>query len=827
MNRSSSTQTWIVKSIAVLLAYSITYGVTAAGWKPAENPLMTRWAKDVKPAKAHPEYPRPQMERKEWQNLNGLWDFEIMANDDGRPQEYSKKILVPFCVESALSGVKGAITERDRMWYRREFTIPSGWKEKRVLLHFGAVDWDTTVYVNGKEVERHKGGYDPFVIDITDVLKEQGEQELVVSVWDPGNRGGQPVGKQALLPGTPPSGIFYTRVSGIWRTVWLEAVAQTWIKSFKAIPDIDKGELTVKVDAGGTEADKAVISAVAFDGKKKIAEASGPAGEALTLQIPDAKLWTPDTPFLYDLTLTLTDKVPGAKDQVGSYFGMRKISLGKDESGITRLMLNNTFVFQVGPLDQGYWPDGLYTAPTDEALKFDLDMTKKYGFNMIRKHVKVEPERWYYWCDKLGILVWQDMPSGNNPTPELKRNYETELSRMISTLYNHPCIVMWVPFNEGWGQFDTERIVDEIKKQDSTRLVDNASGWVDKKVGDVMDIHSYPGPASPRPEENRAAVLGEFGGLGFNAPGHTWAKTGWGYALLDSEEALNERYEGLYRRLHELIKKPGLSAAVYTQTTDIEAENNGLMSYDRELIKINPAYSALACKGVFPPACVTVADVFIDTINVTFTNDQVQGTIQYTRDGTDPEKDSPVYAAPLTLSKTTTIKARLYLPDGTASRTKAYTFEKVKPSPARKVDKLLKGIQTSYYEGSWQRLPDFDGLKAKKESIAMACSIDPAERNNNFALVFDGYISVPETGVYIFYCTSDDGSRLVIDGQEVVENDRIHGMTEKGGTIALEKGLHAYRLEYFQGTGGQGLQVEYEGPGIPRRKIPAEMLFHQ
>ena len=399
--------------------------------------LMTRWAKDVSPENALPEYPRPQMVRKDWLNLNGLWDIKLADGTEA-------KILVPYPIESALSGV---MKHADRMTYRRSFEIPQAWSGRHVLLHFGAVDWEAKVSVNGKELGVHRGGYDDFSFDITDALKTSGEQEIAVEVFDPTDAGSQPRGKQVLHPG----GIMYTPTSGIWQTVWLEPVAETHIESLLLVPDVDAGCLRLTVGGTGT------VEAVASDGGRQVAQVSGDAGAELKLAIPDPKLWSPDSPHLYDLRVSLKS---GGKtvDEVTSYFGMRKIALGKDEQGVTRLMLNGKFVFQVGPLDQGFWPDGIYTAPTDEALRWDIETMKKLGFNCARKHVKVEPDRWYYWCDKLGLLVWQDMPAGDNKTAEAKQQFEVELRRLIEGRRDHPAIIMWVVFNEGWGQYDTQRL---------------------------------------------------------------------------------------------------------------------------------------------------------------------------------------------------------------------------------------------------------------------------------------------------------------------------------------------------------------------------------
>ena len=563
-------------------------------WRPAAGPLMTRWAKEVSPVNALPEYPRPQMVREEWKNLNGLWDYAVTGRNDAPPQTYDGKILVPYPIESALSGVMKRLDENSRLWYRRTFEVPSVWSGKRLLLHFGGVDWEATVFVNGKKVGEHRGGYDAFSLDITDALKAEGPQELVVAVWDP-TEGGQPRGKQVRKPG----GIWYTPTSGIWQTVWVEPVPEARIADLKITPDVDGGVLRLTVMGKGTT-DADTVEAVALSEGREVGRASGNPGAEIVLPLKEVRVWSPGNPFLYDLRVTLR-RGGREVDSVASYFGMRKVALGKDEKGITRLMLNGNFIFQIGPLDQGFWPDGLYTAPTDEALRYDIEITKKLGFNMCRKHVKIEPERWYYWCDRLGLMVWQDMPSANNRTDADKRQFEHELNRLIETHRNHPSIIMWVVFNEGWGQHDTERLTAWVKEMDPSRLVNNASGWTDKKVGDVIDVHAYPGPGSPTPEPDRAAVLGEFGGLGLGIPDHTWTKQTWGYRGMASREMLTRQYLRLLRKVWELKDSPGLSAAVYTQTTDVETECNGLMTYDRAVIKPDVVKIADANRGVFPP----------------------------------------------------------------------------------------------------------------------------------------------------------------------------------------------------------------------------------
>ena len=618
-----------MKTIRMLVPVVLAGGLlaTQAAWSPASGTLMTRWAKDVKPGKVLPEYPRPQMERAEWLNLNGLWNYSIQLKEAQRPPFWDGQILVPFPVESALSGVKKPVSEKQRLWYQRTFTVPRKWAGQTVLLNFGAVDWDTTVWINGLEVGTHQGGYDGFSFDVTDTLKAGGgDQEIVVAVHDPTDAGTQPRGKQVRRPG----GIWYTPTSGIWQTVWLEAVHPSHIRQLHITPDVDGSAVTVGANAIGT-GQKPVFRVEVLDGRKVVQAATieqmistrsipPQLVPMVKLAVPKAKLWSPDSPHLYGLRVTMLED--GRKvDEVRSYFGMRKIAVAKDADGINRLMLNNRPLFQFGPLDQGFWPDGLYTAPTDEALRYDIEITKRLGFNMCRKHVKIEPERWYYWADKLGLIVWQDMPSGdkyisgNQPditrTPESGRQYETELRALIEGRFNHPSIVMWVPYNEGWGQWDTCRIVDLVRGWDTTRLVNCASGWTDRGCGDVNDIHRYPGPGAPALEEKRAGVLGEYGGLGLPVKGHTWQdERNWGYRSFTNSAALTQAYLGLNGKLHPLTGRAGLGAAVYTQTTDVEVEVNGLLTYDRAIIKMPLKEIATANRRLYlpaPPAPVTTA----------------------------------------------------------------------------------------------------------------------------------------------------------------------------------------------------------------------------
>jgi beta-galactosidase/beta-glucuronidase len=571
-----------------------------SGWKITGNKITTRWSADVNPLNPLPEYPRPQMVRDTWKSLNGLWEYAIISSSEPMPKSFQGKILVPFAVESALSGVGKNVGPDNVLWYRTKFTIPSTFRKKNILLHFEAVDWSAEVYLNGVKIGAHQGGYDPFTFDITSSINGS-EQLLELEVYDPVDNGPQPRGKQVLKP----SGIWYTSVTGIWRTVWIEAVPATYISSTKQVPDIDKKTLSIDVKVENPLIGD-IVHVMASEGGKVISEKEAVAGEGIVLPVNNPKLWSPDSPFLYDLKISVLRKGKVA-DEVKSYFAMRKISLKPDENGVLRLMLNNNFVFQYGPLDQGWWPDGLYTAPTDEALLFDIQKTKAMGFNMIRKHVKVEPARWYYYCDKTGVLVWQDMPSGdlgggqwgNNPGLEggidktrsaaSEKIYRTEWNAIIDYLYNFPCIVVWVPFNESWGQFKSEEITNWTIQKDPSRLVNSASGGNYHGAGHILDLHNYPDPAMPKAEifgSKQAIVLGEFGGLGLPLEGHTWVdKNNWGYKSFTSADELFKTYSGFLDRIAGYISR-GLSAAIYTQTTDCEVECNGLMTYDRKVVKV-------------------------------------------------------------------------------------------------------------------------------------------------------------------------------------------------------------------------------------------------
>ena len=584
--------------LALGLILTITAGTSYGQYRPAGDKIKTEWAEQINPENVWNAYPRPLLERREWQNLNGLWEYAIVDSKLNSPAEYDGEILVPFPVESSLSGVGRNVGADKNTWYKRSFSIPSSWKGKDVILNFGAVDWKCDVWINDTKVGSHTGGYTPFSMNITNALNRKGDNTLTVRVYDPTDRGYQPRGKQVSRPG----GIWYTPVTGIWQTVWIEPVNRTHIQSIKTIPDIDRNTVTVTVVPSRHDTD--LISTVEItENGNTIASGKSINGQPIEIAMPESiKLWTPDSPTLSDMTITLY-KDGKLVDTAESYTAMRKFSAKRDENGYVRMQLNNEDLFQFGPLDQGWWPDGLYTAPTPEALVYDIDKTKELGYNMIRKHVKVEPAIWYTHCDKIGMIVWQDMPNGDKSpkwqnheyftgieavrTRESETNYRNEWKEIIDYLYNNPCISTWVPFNEAWGQFKTEDISEWTKDYDPTRLVNPASGGNFYKCGDILDLHNYPAPDMYLFDPDRVNVMGEYGGIGLAIDGHLWMPDrNWGYIQFKNEEEVTDEYIKYAKILMNLIQK-GCSAAVYTQTTDVEVEVNGLMTYDRKKLKIN------------------------------------------------------------------------------------------------------------------------------------------------------------------------------------------------------------------------------------------------
>ncbi|RDV29447.1 glycoside hydrolase family 2 [Alteromonas aestuariivivens] len=566
----------------------------------ADVPLATPWASDVDPGSVLGEYPRPLMQRSQWLNLNGVWQFQQAGPGDAYPQQaLAETILVPFAWESALSGQRKVLNTH-RAWYKRTFRVPAAWQDKRLLLHFGAVDWQAQVFVNGRFVGQHQGGFAPFSFDISDFIVVGAEQEVAVNVYDPGSAEGVALGKQANQRFADPGRYTYSPVSGIWQTVWLEPVGERYITAHRAVSDIDRQTLTVQADVDSHHGDGLRLRATAFWQGNPVAQAVGSRLDPLVLEIPQPQLWWPHSPNLYDLKLELlasdSDEV---LDQFTSYFAMRKIAIEdrirNRRSAVKVLTLNHKFVFQFGPLDQGYWPDGLYTAPTDEALRWDIEQAKNWGFNMIRKHIKVEPQRWYYWADKLGMLVWQDLPSTFKPRFESeKTQFETEIQQIIKSFWNHPSIIQWVVFNEHWGAYDVERITRNVMALDQTRLVTGNSGIdagepdIDYEVGHIKDNHHYRPPTNPFANNRRAVVNGEYGAIGYKISGHLWDSDGeWVHHNYAGKPEATEEYLRFIGMLNEFKHNDELSGAVYTQWTDVENEMNGLYTYDRKVEKLD------------------------------------------------------------------------------------------------------------------------------------------------------------------------------------------------------------------------------------------------
>ncbi|MBD5341189.1 MAG: beta-galactosidase [Bacteroides sp.] len=587
----------IIFSMALLLTAPAGIALAApvkTGTAP-KSTLTTEWGEKVTPQNVWQQYPRPTLTRDKWQNLNGEWDYAILPKGASTPAKYVGKILVPYPVESQLSGVGKTVGEDNELWYRRKFTIPSSWKGQNINLNFGAVDWKADVWVNGVKVGGHEGGYSPFTLDMTDALKN-GENELIVRVYDPSDKGTQPRGKQV----DNPKGIWYTPVTGIWQTVWMEPVAKNSIEKLKITPDVDGNRLLVE----GAVTGDGILDIAVFDNGKQVAASKGMAGEVIEVEMPaDVKLWSTETPHIYDLTATLS-KDGKIADKVGSYAAMRKVGIKRDDKGVIRFMLNDKPIFHFGPLDQGWWPDGLYTAPSYDAMVYDIDETKDLGFNMIRKHVKVEPELWYEYCDRNGILVWQDMPSGDKKkrwqnhnyhvgdeferTPESDRQYRKEWLEIMENLHNHPSIVVWVPFNEAWGQYDTQNIATLTKDTDPSRLVNAASGGnYFFGAGDILDVHNYPEPRIYLLSDDQANVIGEYGGIGYPVKDHLWqSDRNWGYIEFKTPAELTDKYIE-YIDILDNMANIAYTGGVYTQTTDVEGEVNGLLTYDRKVTKVD------------------------------------------------------------------------------------------------------------------------------------------------------------------------------------------------------------------------------------------------
>ena len=565
-------------------------------WCPAGNKIKTKWGKNLDPKKVWQEYPRPQLERKQWLNLNGIWSYSITDINSQKPDNFDGEILVPFSIESSLSGVMKSLNEKQILWYYKEFEIPDNWKDKNIIIHFNAVDWICELYINDNKIGKHSGGYSEFSFDITKNIKE-GKNKILLKVFDPSDKGYQAVGKQTLNPNV----IWYTSISGIWQTVWLEPVNEIYIKKLEINNDYDKKEIKINVKLNLDE--KLPLEASLLFKDDELMKLKGFSNSEIVFNIPDNLFhpWSPNEPNIYSFNINIFDNNQKIIDSIVSYTTLRKVEQKKDKNGIYRIYLNNKQLFNMGTLDQGYWPDGLYTPPSEEAMIYDINKLKELGFNTIRKHIKIEPYRYYYYCDKIGMLVWQDMPSGDrqnnkweflklnagddvNRSEESKNNYYKEWSEIIDNLKFFQCIIVWIPFNEGWGQFDTEKVVEFTKKQDSARLINAASGGNHRICGNFLDLHSYPHPAQYLKVDNLINILGEFGGLALDIKGHTWKEDNWGYKTCKSKEEVTEKYEEYINLLINSFKS--FSAAIYTQTTDVEIEINGLITYDRAEIKV-------------------------------------------------------------------------------------------------------------------------------------------------------------------------------------------------------------------------------------------------
>lgn len=676
---------------SILLLFLLAFGACreqpVPDWSPAPAPLTTPWTEAVDPRAPWPEYPRPQMERREWLNLNGMWEYAVLPRAASRPDSMAGEILVPYPIESALSGVRDTVGPDRRLWYRRTITIPRDWDDKRILLHFEAVDWEATVWLDDQELGTHRGGYDPFTFDLGDSAEAGGTYTLWLAVWDPSDEGrDNPRGKQVRNP----RGIYYTPSTGIWQTVWMEPVPETYLEQYFVTPDLDRSTIRLEVTTRETRPGDQ-LRVVATAAGQPVAELTGALDQPLVMKIPDAHPWSPEDPFLYDLQLELI-REGRMIDQVKGYFGLRKVALDTDEEGRLRIYLNNAFVFQNGPLDQGFWPDGIYTPPTEEAMVFDLKATKAMGFNMLRKHVKIENRRFYYWCDRLGLWVWQDMPSTSGyvapDAPDLEvseehsRQFRRELRALIRQHYNHPSIIIWVPFNEGWGQHQTADIVRFIKSIDQTRLVNPTSGWADRQTGDIHDIHHYPDPLMPESQPGRAIVLGEFGGLGLPMEGHLWQQENWGYRGFSDVASLALQYEQYYRQVWG-FRNRGLSAAVYTQTTDVETETNGLLTYDRRRFKMDTAFLRAINTNNFVPAptILPVQGLFYDSLAATIIP-AGPAPVYYTIDGSTPTSNSPSYLdRPVIIRSEGILKAVAIASNGKRSQLVSQTFSR-SPWPA-------------------------------------------------------------------------------------------------------------------------------------------------
>ncbi len=896
----------ITRTLFLHCAIALLGTFQTSAWQLKQAPLMTDWARQVDPNNPWPEYPRPQMQRATWLNLNGVWQFQAANAGDPLPTgNLAADILVPFPMESAISGV---MQHFERAWYRRTFIVPPSWAGQRIILHFEAVDWECEPFLNGMSLGIHRGGYDPFSYDITPYLVGSGPQVLIVRIYDPtDNTGGQtlqPIGKQRLSP----RNIWYTACSGIWQTVWLEPVPAVSIADLKLVPDVDNSRLKLTVSISGP-AEGVSIRAAAGIGTNEIGVVTGAPDTELSLPIPSPTLWCPTNPFLYDLRVTALNGETSL-DAVTSYFGMRKISLGTS-GGFVKMLLNDQFVFQFGPLDQGYWPDGIYTPPTDLAMRADLELTKALGFNLVRKHMKVEPARWYYWADKLGLLVWQDMPSmlaEATNSPAGQANFEGELWRMVQTHWNSPSIIVWTVFNEGWAQYDTVRITGKVMGLDPSRLVNCASGWTFFDAGHLHDWHSYPNPSCPQ-DSTKAVVNGEFGGVGLPIANHVWAPGG-GYTNVATGDELAAKFEEFCVQLSDFVQNQGLSAAVYTQLTDVEAELNGLYTYDRKVRKSDLARvqaavrSSLAQYALTPVAPTSqsagqiwkyttatpptnwAAPDFTDTAWSTglggFGTAGTPGAVVRTtwntpdiwlRRAFNPgsltaqqvsnlvltihhDEDAEVFLNGVLAfsasgwltsynhrSMTPQSRAALlpdainvlavhchqngggqYIDAGIELRTMTVPPPPPPPPPAWVEDGV--GVRGDYFTGMGLANFVFARVDPNINFNWGGGSPSPQIPSDQFSIRWTGQIQPRYSEVYTFYLNTDNGRRLWINNQLIVDKFLDDWGIEYTGTIALTGGQrYSLRLEYFEYGGGASARLEWASASQAREVVPQRVLF--
>jgi autotransporter-associated beta strand protein len=739
---------------------SIDLLVTAAAagempWQPLQAPLMTDWAQQVNPTNVLPEYPRPQLVRSNWMNLNGVWQFQAGTTNDPVPsgRNLAGVILVPFPMESALSGV---MQYSPFSWYRRQFTVPTGWSGQRIILHFDAVNWRSEIHVNGQSIGIHAGGYDPFSYDITSYLTNGGPQELIVGVYSPEDNGGEPRGKQTLYP----EGIMFTSASGIWQPVWLEPVPATSISSIHLVPDIDNNRLLVTMGFEGAT-NGLQVTGTAFAGTNPVASTTVLAGKNLYLNIPSPTLWWPTNPYLYNLQISLTTNSTTV-DAVTSYFGMRKIGLGTN-NGFVRMFLNNRFNFEFGPLDQGFWPDGIYTAPTDLALKSDLEMEKALGFNMVRKHIKVERQRWYYWADQLGLLVWQDMPSCNSyttnpsPPPVDPLDFIAELTAMVTNHWNSPAIIMWDIFNEGQGeagsangvnQTNTPYLVSLVKGLDPSRLVDQASGWTYSGVGDVLDTHNYPDPLCSA-SAVQAVACGEFGGVWIGIQNHTWSPSTSDVAPTEAVASVTSQFQSLAGELPELMQNQGMSAAVYTEVSDVEIEEAGLRTFDRKILKPDLAQMQATITAI------TLQPMFVPC---------------WTENGNG-------------------LTAEYFTGTNLANRVFVRTDTKV--------------------DFNWDGVSPGNDLAGRQ-----------------FSARWSGLVQPRYSEGYTFHLTTSDGCRLWVNGQLLIDKWRDDTNTDVAGSMSLTGGQqYPLIIEYYDNTNPADAIFEWDSASQTRQVVPQGVLF--